>query len=116
MDQQQEVLCCETHKQQIPPFIALKEIQATFLNSHVLLCSASNDHGLANKFCTECKQVLCPNCAFAHFEHGVREIKPLQAEWNTRLDEKLSNMKLRLDFANKVKAKAKVLINELNEV
>lgn len=98
----------------MPPFIALKEVDSSYT---VVVCSTNKEHGLASKFCKHCKVVLCLNCAFDHITHGdLYELHSLKQEWNKMIDEALPKMQLQKEYSVQIKDRAKVLMNELNQV
>lgn len=100
---QQENTCvtfCDTHKQQMPSFVAFKALEA----KQVVLspCNLHASHGLASKYCKQCKKYLCDKCAFEHASHGATDVEKMQVDVATQLAAKLNQLE-----------QPKVLVNEL---
>lgn len=79
------VAFCDLHRQQMQ-FVKFIPIDGEHFASN---CALNSSHGLACKFCNQCKKPLCIECAIDHAIHGVVDIEMARKQIACQIDEKL---------------------------
>lgn len=103
---------CDTHKQQMS-FVKFEPLEQNYTCQ--TLCTIEN-HGLANKYCKQCKMALCANCAFDHATHGATSIEQSYEEYGALLSDILSELNIHYEKAESLIPKARLALKKMQQV